>query len=89
MKVLKHSGVKKPSDLPRIQGNVHGKRGVCMHYMLARCSNPNCQFYHPPATEIEPWYAEAVYRQIASGLDHIMKQGVPDIHMAEKKRGNQ
>ena len=60
MNVLKHSGVKKPSDLPRFQVNVHRKKGACMHYMLVKCSNPNYQFYNPTATEIEPWYAKAV-----------------------------
>ena len=81
IKVLKNSGIKKPSDLPILQGNVHGKKGGCMHYMIANCSNPSCQLYHLPATEIEPWYVEAVCCMIVPGLDHIMKQGVSDIHI--------
>ena len=59
MKMLKHSGVKKPPDLPRFQVNFHGKKGACIYYMLSNCSNPKCQFYHLPATDIDPWYAEA------------------------------
>ena len=60
-----------------------------MHYIIAKCTNPNFQFYHLPATEIEPWYAEAVCRTIAPGLDQIMKQGVSYIQMAGTKCGNQ
>ena len=50
MNVLNPGKVKKPSYLPRFRGNVDGKKGACMHYMLAKCSKPNCLFYHPPAT---------------------------------------
>ena len=59
-----------------------------MHYMLEKCSNPNSKLYHLPATEIERWYAEAICRTIALGLDHIMKQGLSDIQMAGSKWGN-
>ena len=88
MKVLKYSGVKKPLDLPKFRGNVHGKKEGFMHYMLANFSKPNLQFYHLPTSEIERWYAEVVFRMIAPGLDHIMKQGLSDIQMAGTKRGN-
>ena len=84
MKALNHNGVKKPSDLPRFLVNSHGKKGARMNYMLAKCSNPNWKFYHPPATEIDPWYAEAVCCMIAPVLDHIIEQGVSDIQMAGK-----
>ena len=89
MKVLNHSRVKKPSDLPRFRVNVYGKKGAFIHYMLAKCSNPNFQFYHPPDNEIEQWYAEAVCRTISLVLDHIMKQGLSDIQMVGTKSGNQ
>ena len=88
MKVTNHSGVKKPSDIPKFRSNYHGRKGDCMHYMLAKCSNPNCQFYNPPGTEIELWYAEAIFRTISPGLDHIMKQGLLDIQMEGTKCGN-
>ena len=89
MKVLKHSEVKNLSYLPRLRVNVHGKKWAFIHYMITKCSNPNCQLYHPPATEIGPWYAEAVCRTIESVLDHIMKQVVSGIQMAGTKSGNQ
>ena len=89
MNLLNRIEVNKTSDLPRFQGNFHGNKGACMHYMLAKCSNPNGQFYHPPATDIEPWYVYAVCRTIAPVLDNIMKQGVSDIQMVGIKHRNQ
>ena len=33
-------------DLPKFGGNIQGKRYIYMHHILAKCINPNFNFYH-------------------------------------------
>ena len=40
------AGNKTTKDLPKYGGNLHGKRDMCMHQILAKFRNPNCSFYH-------------------------------------------
>ena len=40
------SGNKTVRDLPKYGGNLHSKRDICMHHILAKCMKPNCSFYH-------------------------------------------
>ena len=60
MKVLKHSGSRSRQIYLSSKYISIGKKGDCMHYMIANFSNSNCQFYHPPDKEIERWYTEEI-----------------------------
>ena len=40
------AGNKATKYLPKYGGNLHGKRGMCMHHILEKNRNPNCSFYH-------------------------------------------
>ena len=68
-------------DLPEYEGNLHGKRGMCMHHILEKCRNPNCSFYHAKAKELDAQYASNVCTVIAPGRDYIWRYGTADIQM--------
>ena len=36
------AGKKTTKDLPKYEGNLHGKRDTCMHQILEKCTNPKC-----------------------------------------------
>ena len=40
------AGNKTTKDFPKYGGNLHGKRDMCMHQILAKFRNPNLSFYH-------------------------------------------
>ena len=43
------AGNKTIKYLPKYGGNLHGNRDMCMHHILEKCRNQNCQFYHVQA----------------------------------------
>ena len=43
------AGNRTTKDFPKYRGNLHGKKYMCMHHILAKCRNPNFSFYHAQA----------------------------------------
>ena len=40
------AGDKTTKDLAKYEGNLHGKRDMCMHHIFEKSRNPNFSFYH-------------------------------------------
>ena len=60
---------------------MQGKRDVCYHHLLAKCTNQNCKFHHALGQDIDATYAEQVCRVLAPGMDYIWRNGASDIHV--------
>jgi len=73
------AGNKKVGNLPRYGGNMQGKRDVCYHHLLAKCTNQNCKFHHALGRDVDAMYAEQVCRVLAPGMDYIWRNGASDI----------
>ena len=75
------AGNKTTKYLSKYGVNLHGKRDMCMHHILARCRNPDCSLYHAKAKESDAQYAANVCTVIAPGMDYIWMHGAVDIQM--------
>ena len=77
------AGNKTTKYLRKYGGNLHGKRGMCMHHILEKCRNLNFLFYHAQAKELDSQYASNVCTVIAMGVEYIFRHGAADIHIPD------
>ena len=71
----------KTKDFPKYGGNLHSKRDMCMHHILAKSRNTNCSLYHAQAKELDAQYAANVCTSIAPVIDYIWRHVAADIQM--------
>ena len=75
------AGNKIVRDLPKYGGNLQGKRDICMHHILAKIMNPNCNFYHAQSNELDAQYAANVCTVLALGMYYIWRHGSEEIQV--------